>query len=61
MLPLYEKHTFMDIMQHDRIHLYHTLLLLSLAVLLRSPLILKLQETYREILADAMSPELPPF
>lgn len=55
------KHTFRNTVQHDRIHLYHTLLLLSLAVLLRSTLILKLQETYREIPADAMSSELLPL
>lgn len=53
----------MNTVQQDRIHLYHTFLLLScyyFAVLLRSILILKLQETYREISADAMSSELLP-
>lgn len=43
------------------IHSYHTLLLLPLAVLLTSTLILKLQEAYREIPADAMSSELLPL
>lgn len=42
------KHTFINTRQHDRMHLYHSLLLLSLAVLLRSTLILKLQQTGRE-------------
>lgn len=50
----------MNTVQQDRIHLYHTFLLLSLAGLLRSIFILKLQETYREISADAMSSELLP-